>query len=835
MAGELEVGTLSGRVELEDRMSGVLELLGHRVEEFDGKFGGFGAHVAEQATSFFTAEAALEALKETAHLAGETLESLFLEGGKEVGIRESFEHLTESAHIYGEELIKGVQTATHGLVEENAILARVNQDMAAGLTLTTSQYQTLAEGARSLARATGGDVKTALDSMSDAMLTGRTRSIALLTGKIDLAKAEDDFAAKLGVTVDKLSGEGKLQATREAILRAVGNATQRVGEQTEDLAEKIEHGQVIWKDFMSDLGVAVATSPVVITAFDGIGQVLTSTFGSDKQELVQTVTHYINEGALAIVNMAEYSTDAVGIIGTEWNAAKIVFGDIAQVIEGDVLVFKYLAEGVAGFMAVLQVPGAAENVRRIDAEIQKLLVSMSERGRALQEDKKAEEDWAVATGNFKDKLEQVRQKMLEAGKTEQEAADEAKRLADAHRAAASGADAHAGAEGRAGLVIGRSREEIKKYNDALKEMATAGGSWQATLDTIDGSVVEAIKYYLDAGVAQDKLAAAYELTTTQINAVEQARKAENAGLKVEAETALKLSELWTTYAAKRAELYGDDSEKAQAAADKDYEIRVKELQDKGVTDVTYYDQLWELRNKDVQLSEEQRLLSDANSKASLEKKLSDAEKYFAFMEAHRDQYKQKDIDATAEEIKRLREMRDTWGEVGNSIDKDTEKVRTLSGEVLTLKEYEARQLGGNSITYDLSTDAGLAYFKQMNPAAQINWSDDKIEAFFKKGGTLQQLIEKGIINLYANMGGAGNWNGANFANGGAGDFGTGTLAMLHGKEIITPIDKVGALAGDTTEFNNHFYVNGTSEDVANQIFGRLMTQLKSVRKWPAAT
>jgi hypothetical protein len=59
----------------------------------------------------------------------------------------------------------------------------------------------------------------------------------------------------------------------------------------------------------------------------------------------------------------------------------------------------------------------------------------------------------------------------------------------------------------------------KKYAEALVELNATGVGWRGTLDTIDGEVVEAIKYYLAAGVAQDKLATAYGLTAVQVAAI----------------------------------------------------------------------------------------------------------------------------------------------------------------------------------------------------------------------------------------------------------------------------------------------------------------------------
>lgn len=67
---------------------------------------------------------------------------------------------------------------------------------------------------------------------------------------------------------------------------------------------------------------------------------------------------------------------------------------------------------------------------------------------------------------------------------------------------------------------------MKKFDDAMVEINSVGQGWAGTLATIDGNVVEGIKYYLQAGVAQDKLAAAYGLTAAQIKAVDSSLKAQ---------------------------------------------------------------------------------------------------------------------------------------------------------------------------------------------------------------------------------------------------------------------------------------------------------------------
>jgi hypothetical protein len=63
------------------------------------------------------------------------------------------------------------------------------------------------------------------------------------------------------------------------------------------------------------------------------------------------------------------------------------------------------------------------------------------------------------------------------------------------------------------------RAAAKPFKDAMREIDEVGQGWQHTLDTIDGTIVEAIKFYLQAGVSQKALADAYGLTDNQVKAI----------------------------------------------------------------------------------------------------------------------------------------------------------------------------------------------------------------------------------------------------------------------------------------------------------------------------
>ena len=102
--------------------------------------------------------------------------------------------------------------------------------------------------------------------------------------------------------------------------------------------------------------------------------------------------------------------------------------------------------------------------------------------------------------------------------------DEANQRATAHAATTTAAgEAHE----RAAKKVKDHHVALSAFEKAMIELNSAGGNWRETLDTIDGETVSAVQYYLQAGVAQGTLAAAYGLTATQIKAVVEQLKDEN--------------------------------------------------------------------------------------------------------------------------------------------------------------------------------------------------------------------------------------------------------------------------------------------------------------------
>lgn len=92
-----------------------------------------------------------------------------------------------------------------------------------------------------------------------------------------------------------------------------------------------------------------------------------------------------------------------------------------------------------------------------------------------------------------------------------------------------------------------AKEATKKFAEAYDEITSAGDGWKGTLDGLNASTVEAIRFYLEAGVSQSALATLYGLTATQVKAVATALTQETAAHKLEAKAIEEVTKLWADY------------------------------------------------------------------------------------------------------------------------------------------------------------------------------------------------------------------------------------------------------------------------------------------------
>lgn len=795
-----------------------IQKIADAAKETGGLFQDLGTHVAATALGFVSAEAIIHGVELAFHTvidAAKELGDIALTGAGVADVEENFKRLTTQAGMLGDQLMGTLRAGTHETITNFELMKTVNQDLGAGMKLTDAQFGTLATGAFALAQATGGSVKDGLDTMNDAMLTGRTRALALLTGKIDLAAAETKYAATLGVSRDNLSDSGKLEAARIGILDAVAAATARLGVQTDGLDERVAQAQVTWGNFKEDLGKTIATSTVLETGMAELGKALVATFGGSQQALIAAVAHKVDDATIALVSLGESAVSVGAGFAKEFYAVKKVVGDVTQVIDGVTLATLYLGKAQLTLPNAIGVGTAAWTAN--DAAIGHLLVTMKARGDALQEDDRAQAGVDATAAKYTATLEGLRTKMEAARTTSTTLVPPLVADAAAHADAAAAAANH----GEALTKLSPAQEAAaKKFAEAAAEVNAAGVTWQATVATINVEVLEHLRVLTAAGVSMSSLETFYKLTTTQGTAF-------NLMLKDEAEQ----SKLVAGQVAATAVLWADYYKAVGAASHDTTATQIENVwlaanaqilaMDKAKTlTIADYDIIAKTAAQATDNIIRKELEADVHSQAHFFKLADEAKIAYEKAAASSGQY-------TAEWIQHLRETADaaqlTADSWWTSFDTSLAKIDTrtkASADAMVMSWSQAMSAVSEGLGTMTATVQAAMTQSQMEKAAAA------------AGGTVAYDSHN---NPYIYIPGV-NAPGVR-AGGGPVSGGQSYLVGERGPELYTPgangfITPNGGGGGNVT---NHIYVNGTAEDVARKVMDEITKTMKNNgRKWPSA-
>ena len=277
-------------------------------------------------------EKALDIAKELAAYFPE----LALRGAVVNDVADAFDHLTESAGLTADVLLGDLRAGTHGTVDDFVLMQRTNQDLAAGLNLTEDQFRLLSDASFALAKATGTDVASALDTMSNAMIKGQAKGLALLTGKIDLKKAEQDYADSLAGTGQQLTAEGKLEVDRATMLGAIGTALDRLGPQQDSLKDKVEQAQTAWKNFEDELGRVIAQSPVLNAGLDAMRNALINAFGGTQETAIKNIASAIDNAGISVVDFGLAVVAVATPIHEAWSVIETLVLGVTTTVAGAV-------------------------------------------------------------------------------------------------------------------------------------------------------------------------------------------------------------------------------------------------------------------------------------------------------------------------------------------------------------------------------------------------------------------------------------------------------------------------------------------------------------------
>jgi hypothetical protein len=608
-------------------------------------------------------------------------------------IEEAFKRLTAQAGLLSDALLTTLRTATHGTIDDFDLMKRVNENLAAGVNLTTGQFGTLAQGAFALAKATGTDVKAAFDVMNDAMLTGRTRSLAMLTGKIDLTDAEEKYALSLDTTRDHLTAEGKMEAARQAILLAVGGSLERLGEQTDSLDEKVKQGQVSWANFELELGKQIAQSPVVAAGFDTLKTSLAAAFGGDQKHLIEEIGHAVDQAAIVVVDFGLAAVQGVNVAVTAFELLK---GAVVTTT-AELLGLKMIESGSIVDGMKVMAAGVEEGARIIkdatlgQSEFQQTLTKV---GGALFQTRDAMIAAAAATTTVTATTTTATIATTAHNGALQMTAKDADNAAKALLQLAeleAAAEQAAVTQTKATLAL---QESAQQQHDAL---LLAEDQNRVKLGLMTETAYQADKTRIEFDAFQRHL--------DNLKTTEAADLASN-GIKLDAELA-KVDERYA-----RGLVTKEEYEAQYAAIELRYAIQRQGIQDAYQVHV------------DAALDQMQ----------AVHQKAQDA------MVA----------DWTATKLAAAQyQLGITMGQaaIEGDLNSQIKNVHTLAGEWIAAADAKKLFDLGSSVTYNISNRQGIEAYRRANTGMNIAWSDEEIMAYAAKGGTLQDLIGSGVITM----------------------------------------------------------------------------------------
>jgi hypothetical protein len=393
----LDLGAVKGALELRDSFSEVvvaaaggmhdfehqLEHMGGPIAEFAGKFEGSWAKLGIGVGVIATATAA--AVAEITHVTMELGER----GSTIIEVSEAFEKLAGSTEN-ATNIISSMRSGVKGMVDDFTLTKDATRLLSTGVKLTADDFNLLSKGALDLQQKGFGPAKDMLNDISDAMITGRTRGIALKLGVVDIKDAEADFAAKLGTTADKLSMTGKAEAHRQAVMTLLNEAVTKAGDTQLTFGEKVEQAETKMKNWVDQLAKAVAESPALGIVADTVGQAINDMFGGDQQDTIKSIVGFIDSFLIKLTDVGIVAVEAARVFHTAWSAIEAAVLEAEAVLGTFVQVLGHSIEGILNLATTI--PGMGEGFKVAAAAAHGFNESVDEVTNGL----KAERDEALA-------------------------------------------------------------------------------------------------------------------------------------------------------------------------------------------------------------------------------------------------------------------------------------------------------------------------------------------------------------------------------------------------------------------------------------------------------
>jgi hypothetical protein len=351
---DVTIGELKGILSLQDNFSGPLNDAAKGIGAFSESFGACTKAAGLAAAAITTTGAAILAMGS--------------HGDQVADVSDAFEGLSKAAGSSADVMLGALRNGVVGTLSDFDLMTVGAKALGGGLISSAKDMETLASGARGLAKATGVETAEAFATLTKAMATGRTAGLANAGLLVDSKAATIEYANSIGVSVGELTKHEKAVAASHAILAAL-NARFK-DKAPADFGEMMEQAKVGVQNFVDKLGVAISQSPVIQVAFKTIGQELQEAFGGKQEAMVASLMKGVNQFAIALTYVAQGALVAATVFVTAWYGVKTAILAVETVIAGLGTGIVGLVSGLAGMAA--SIPGLGEHVKGFAAGAKEL-------------------------------------------------------------------------------------------------------------------------------------------------------------------------------------------------------------------------------------------------------------------------------------------------------------------------------------------------------------------------------------------------------------------------------------------------------------------------------
>lgn len=299
----MDLGTLTGTIDLDDQMSGALDAVQAKVSSFADAFldelGPIGVAVGVVATALGALGAATVALAE--------------KGSQVNDLTTSFDRLAGSTQN-ASDILSAMKDGTAGTIDNLQLMQMANKELATGAVTTAADFGTLSAASMALSKEGFGPIPDLMNSINRAMETGRATRLSLMGVSVDAKGAEKDYAASLGETTTQLTQAQKLFADRQAIMVALNKTVADAGTQQLTFANTLQQAEAAIGNWLDELSSAVEKSPEIQAAVQAVKDVISQTFGTDSQSLMDQTIALINEFARTVKEEAPLIQSSLNLV-----------------------------------------------------------------------------------------------------------------------------------------------------------------------------------------------------------------------------------------------------------------------------------------------------------------------------------------------------------------------------------------------------------------------------------------------------------------------------------------------------------------------------------------